>query len=173
MKTRTVSPEVLYTTEEVTRVARTDIEGLAEKSRSTIRGRIRLCTHRDVSDGVHEMLIVHPAGAYVRPHLHRSKEESLHLVQGRATAILFDEEGQITETLPLGDLGSGLTFYYRMPASTYHTLLIETDPFVFHETTAGPFRPEDTLFAPWAPDGLDEAESSAFQTDLWRRIGRS
>lgn len=33
----------------------------------------------------------------------------------------------------------------------YHTLLINSPVFVFHEITGGPFRREDTLFAPWAP----------------------
>ena len=46
--------------------------------------------------------------------------------------------------------------------SIYHTLLIKSDVLVFHETTSGPFRPADTVWAPWSPNEFEEETVSAY-----------
>lgn len=96
------------------------------------------------------MFIVHKKGAYIRPHKHLSKSESLHVMEGTAYLVVFDDKGEITEIIEMGDFSSGNNFYYRMSGPYYHTLLIKSDYFVFHETTNGPFNRSDTVFAPWA-----------------------
>jgi cupin fold WbuC family metalloprotein len=94
-------------------------------------------------------------GVYVRPHKHVGKTESMHVVQGLAEVVFFDEGGTVREVVPVGDPQSGRAFYYRLASPWYHTLSVSTDFFVFHEVTNGPFRREDTLFAPWSPDEAD------------------
>jgi hypothetical protein len=64
--------------------------------------------------------------------------------------------GNITEVTRLGDYGSGHQFYHRLSDPTYHTLIIHSDVIAFHETTNGPFNPEDTIWAPWSPDSNNE-----------------
>ena len=66
----------------------------------------------------------------------------------------------------MGDFNSGLKFFYRLPPSRYHTLLIHSDVLVFHEITNGPFKPEETTWAPWAPEENDKDEVSQYMALL-------
>ena len=120
-----------------------------------LRQRARLSSHRDVSDRVHEMMIVHTRETYVRPHKHPGKSESLHVIEGVVDVVIFDESGQPSRVLAMGDLASGRPFYYRIDDPLYHTLLIRSEVLVFHETTSGPFNRAETVFAPWAPEEGD------------------
>jgi len=158
MNFREVSPEVVYPADEPVTVSRQEIAYLEQRAAGTPRGRARFCCHRDPEDILHEMFIVHPQGAYVRPHKHLQKLESFHLIVGAADLILFDDVGTVTQVITLGDFASGGPFYCRIPDACYHALVIRSERLIFHETTTGPFRPEETLFAPWSPaEGEPEA----------------
>jgi cupin fold WbuC family metalloprotein len=157
MRTRRESDEVLYPDEPIVVVGPADIEELKAEANES-RRRIRLCTHRDVADRVHEMLIVHERGTYVRPHKHLGKSESFHVIEGLCCVVLFDDAGQVLRVVKLGDHASGRPFYYRISDPNFHTLLIESEMLVFHETTAGPFKPAETVFAHWAPEDGGEAK---------------
>ena len=152
MLPKELNKEVLHTNEDLVKVSQADIGVLKEQALKNDRRRIRLCCHRDVNDTLHEMLIIHTKDAYVRPHKHFNKSESLHILEGNADVVLFDEEGHVTEVIPVGEHSSGHRFYYRMATPRYHTLIIHSDFLVFHETTKGPFQKSDTVLAPWAPE---------------------
>src|SRR5262245_20679003 len=142
--------EVLVAQGAVIQLGRPDIQELKAQSNFNERRRIRICAHPDPEDRLHEMFIVHRQGAYIRPHKHFNKTESVHVLEGLAVMILFDEAGGISEAIPIGDYSSGRTFYYRMTEPCFHTLWITSDYLVFHEITNGPFRRHDTVFPPWA-----------------------
>jgi cupin fold WbuC family metalloprotein len=162
MRARKVSPEVFYADEPVVRVASADISDLVAEAVPMPRKRSRLCTHRGVDDALHEMLIVHHRDAYVRPHRHIGKAESMHVIQGETDLVLFDDAGGITECIRLGEFSSGHPFYYRMSDPIYHALIIRSEWLVFHEVTSGPLRREESEFAPWGPPDADEAGVAAF-----------
>jgi cupin fold WbuC family metalloprotein len=152
---RELNDEVLVADEELVRVDASELERLKAAAARNRRNRIRICAHHDVGDPLHEMLIVHARGVYVRPHKHVGKTESMHVVEGSAEVVFFDDEGGVREIVPIGDAASGRTFYYRLASPWYHTLLVRSDFLVFHEVTNGPFRREETVFAPWAPEEED------------------
>jgi len=154
--------EVLYTTQDLTRVSKADVDLLKQKAMSNDRKRIRLCSHKDVNDPLHEMLIIHTRDAYVRPHKHLNKSESFHVIEGSVDIVIFDEQGEVAQIIPMGEYSSGRKFYYRMAGALYHTLLIRSDFLVFHETTKGPFNKLDTVFAPWAPQESDPESCQAY-----------
>lgn len=154
--------EVLFATDPIVRVDAQTIHALKEKARSNRRRRIRLCAHRGIEDNIHEMLIVHEKGCYVQPHMHINKIESFHIIEGMADIVLFNDGGQITDTIPMGDYRTGRNFFYRLPPTVFHTLWITTDVLVFHEVTNGPFRPEDTVWAPWSPEETEDSAVSMF-----------
>ena len=162
MRTREFNEEVLFASDPIVRVGAKDIEDLKQKARRNPRRRIRICAHRDLSESIHEMLIVHEKSCYVQPHKHINKIESFHIIEGTVDIILFDEDGQINETIPMGNYATGRKFFYRLPPLRYHTLMIQSDVLVFHEITNGPFRPDDTVWAPWAPDETDENAVSQY-----------
>ena len=153
-------PEVWYATDPVVRVDRSVMAVLQRQASTLPRERIRLCAHENAESKVHEMLIVHAKGCYVRPHKHLNKDESFHIIEGEVDVVLLDEAGRVEEVIRMGEYRSGLAFYYRLNKPLYHTLLIRSPQVVFHEVTGGPFRREDTLFLPGSPE-IDDAEGAA------------
>ncbi len=160
------SPEVYYGVGNVLALDRETINQVKRQSFLNARQRSRLCTHQTTMDPLQEMMIVHPQGTYVRPHKHQGKPESLHVLEGEALVIIFDEQGNITQTIPVGDYASGKKFYYKLDGPLYHTLYITSEVFIFHETTTGPFRRFDTIFAPWSPEETDSIGVKKFMNNL-------
>ena len=151
MAFRQESPEVYYLDAPPRLAGSAEIAFLKARARENPRLRARLCMHADPHAAVHEMLIVHHRDAYVPPHRHRGKGESFHVIEGEATIVLFDDAGTVTERIPIGSSGNGRAFYYRFEGSVPHTLLIESEWLVFHETTKGPFDRSATELMTWAP----------------------
>jgi len=171
-ETKSLNNEVYIATERIVNVGILDIQSLKEKVGNNERKRIRLCTHQEIEDKLHEMFIVLLNDVYIRPHKHLNKAESLHVIEGNADAVFFDEVGHVTRVISLGEYSSARRFYYRIEEPIYHTLLIRSDHFIFHETTQGPFKRSDTLFAPWAPEEGDIGGIRDFTARLARDIVR-
>ena len=155
-----VNDEVLVADEPLVRVDRGFAAELQRGAMSNPRRRMRLCAHATVEDPLHEMVIALSAGTYIRPHKHVGKSESM----------TSEELGGVGEVLRLGSYGSGKTFFVRMATPRYHMLLVRSDVLVVHETTNGPFNPQDTVFAPWSPDGADPEACGTFMARVERAI---
>ena len=166
MKTTIFNNEVLYAEDSIVQIDSLDIAELKSKAKQNPRKRIRVCAHKDIEENIHEMLIVHEKSCYVRPHKHNDKTESFHIIEGKADVILFHEDGSIDQVIPMGEITTGLKFYYRLLPFRFHTLLIHSDVLVFHEITSGPFRLEDTIFAPWSPEEVDEYNVSKYMAKI-------
>jgi cupin fold WbuC family metalloprotein len=149
---RVESKEVLYPQEQVVLIDAVDLEEIKSLALLNPRQRIRLCTHRDPADHLHEMFIVHTKECYVRPHKHIGKAESMAILEGEVDVILFHDDGGIREVVKMGDIASGKKFYYRMSDPINHMLLIRSKFLVFHEVTEGPLHREKTVFPEWAPE---------------------
>ena len=153
---RKESDEVLYTKESIVKFTAQDLAELKQMARLNPRQRIRICSHLNINDKIHEMIIYHPKGTYVPPHKHLGKDESFHLISGEIDCVIFNNQGDVIKVFPMGDYSSGKTFYYRIPADTFHTQIFKKDTF-FHEVAEGPFNREDTIIANWAPDEKETA----------------
>lgn len=148
---REVAPGIYYTARRLLSVDRHTIDVLKNAARTLPVKRARLCAHTDPACAQHDMLIVSHRDTYVAPHRHLTKSETMLVLEGEADAYLFDEAGSLDSVLPMGPMGSGRTFFYRMPAGRFHGLRITSELLVFVESTLGPFRPEDSENAGWAP----------------------
>ena len=133
------------------------LEQLREMAERSSLGRARVCAHPSADDPIHEMMIWLTPSTYVRPHRHHGKSESFHVIQGEVDIVLFDESGEIVDLVSLGACGSGRDFYYRLESPLYHTVLPGDGGVLVHETTNGPFDPEEGDFAEWSPACDDEA----------------
>jgi cupin fold WbuC family metalloprotein len=162
LKTRAESAEVFYAVEEPVLVGPVDIEALQCAAAASPRRRARICTHANPAAKLHEMLIVLRHDSYVRPHKHLDKTESFTVLDGTADVILFEDDGTVREIIPMGAAGSGRIFYYRISQPVFHMIVVRSESLLFHEVTDGPFRAEQTGFAPWSPDGRDAALASAY-----------
>ena len=170
MRTTKFNEEVLFTADDIVKVDANDIEELKQKARFNPRRRVRLCAHEDLDDSIHEMLIVHEKSCYVRPHKHINKVESFHIIEGEVDILLFDENGRINNLIPMGDFASERIFFYRLPPSYFHTLVINSEVLVFHEITNGPFNPDDTVWADWAPEETVKDKVSEYKAFLENSI---
>ena len=77
--------------------------------------------------------------SYLNKHFGRA--ESIHIIEGLADLLIFDnkDKGEITDVMGMGEYKLGKDFYYRMAEELYHTIMMNSDVCVFHETTKGLF----------------------------------
>lgn len=147
---------------DVVTITEQQIRELCAIARGTPLRRARYCLHRDVEDGVHEMVIALARESYIRPHRHPGKSESFHVLQGQLEVVVFSDDGEVSRRVRLDADGSWGARLYRMNRPLWHGVLVHSDVAVIHETTLGPFVPGDCEFAAWAPDGGDAAAATAF-----------
>jgi cupin fold WbuC family metalloprotein len=162
MKLRAQNAETLYATTDPVLVDASDLAALKTTAAASPRKRARICAHTTPESRLHEMIIVLQRDCYIRPHRHPGRAESFSIIEGNADVVLFTDDGGIRTIIPMGSAGSGRTFYYRLAEPTYHTVLVRSETLVFHEVTDGPFRPEQTTFAAWAPPEDDPVAITYF-----------
>lgn len=166
MAFRQVTPEVYYPEQSQVFLGDEDLDWLRRRAAANPRRRARFCTHPSPEDKVHEMVIVHDQTAYLRPHSHPHKAESLMVLDGRALAVFFAADGAVQQVVPLSPPGQGGTFYYRVPAGIWHTLVILSPSLTFLEVAPGPFATTGNVFPDWAPDGSDDSAAQHYSAAL-------
>jgi len=164
------SHEVYLSTEKTISLSSEEILKIKQLAYNNSRKRIRFCSHSSPDEYVHEMFIVHPEGAYIRPHMHKNKSESMLVLEGEVDYIIFDNSGNINDVIPMGHYPSGKCFYQSIRTDLYHTLLIRSEWLVFLEITKGPFKKEDTVMATWSPHEKDIQEVQQYINNLERSV---
>lgn len=165
-----LQPGVYLATDPIVKINRDDIRRLVDAAESIPRKRARICSQRANDTPIHEMLIALGRETYVRPHMHPRKTESFHVIEGLCDVVLFDDQGAIRDVICLGDYKSGRIFFYRIADPIFHTLVIRSPIFIIHETTNGPFLPEETVVAGWAPAETDTATAKFYMAELSRKV---
>ncbi|MBT7556286.1 WbuC family cupin fold metalloprotein [Candidatus Woesearchaeota archaeon] len=164
------SSEVYVSGQSLFSINNKDINELINKAKLTSRNRVRFCSHRSTDEIVHEMFIVHPKDAYVRPHKHLNKSESMVVIEGEADYVTFDDKGCIQENTPMGDYKSGKSFYQSTRVDMFHSLVIHSKWLVFLEITQGPFNRKDTVFADWSPTEDEEERIIEFMEKVKKGV---
>lgn len=162
MGLRKINEEVYVADGPIARVGPEDVALIKAQARRNPRGRARLCAHQSNEDALHEMIIAVTRDSYIHPHRHVGKSESFHIIEGLVDVVIYDDAGTIVELIPLGDHTSHRQFYYRLQNERFHGLIIHSDVLVFHEVTNGPFSPNGSRRAPFAPDESDRARVVAY-----------
>lgn len=88
---------------------------------------------------------------YMQPHLHPGDEkiEKMHLISGSFALVVFDDEGQVIDTIVLEKGGRERI---DVPAFSWHTYVMLTDEVIVYETMEGIYQPDTwKKMAPWAP----------------------
>lgn len=173
MKTKRINDEVIAVDESVALLSREQVREIVAMAAKTPRKRMRICVHRDDAEKHQEMFIVHTDETYVRPHRHLTKAESFQVLEGEVDVVFFDDKGNVTKTVSMGDYASGRPFYYRIAEPVYHSLLIRSKHLLFKESTTGPFIRSESEFAPWAPEEKDADAVREFTAKLRQKIGKS
>ena len=169
-KQNLVSKEVIHSVERQVELDSADIDHLIGRASRNKRKRIRFCSHENPAEQVHEMFIVQPQNAYIRPHKHKNKIESMLVLKGEVDYVVFEDDGSVRKVIQMGDLRSGKTFYNSLREATYHTLLIRSEWLVFLEITKGPFDRKDTAFPKWSPEEDDSLSVGKYLNNLERDV---
>jgi cupin fold WbuC family metalloprotein len=168
---RRESDEVYYSSHPVVTVDDRVLAFIRDAAYANPRRVCRLCSHDSPADDLHEMMICHAKGGYVRPHGHAGRSVSFSFIEGRAQLVLFDTEGKPVRFIAAGPTGMGRTSYVRLPADTIYTFLLEDDHLFIRETIRGPFDPKRTFWASWAPRFEDAAAAKEYLQELYRLAG--
>ena len=169
MNLRRESDEVYYAQGPIPTVDDEAIAFVRSRAYGNPRRVCRICTHPDPSDRLHEMLICHARGGYVRPHGHAGKGVSFAFIEGRGHLVTFAADGTPDAFLPIGPPGSGRASYRRLPEGCIYTFLIDDGHLLLRETILGPFAPSQNIWAAWAPAETDVPAATAFLAGLTAR----
>jgi cupin fold WbuC family metalloprotein len=142
---------VFYSSDCIAEVGDAWLKKLKLHAKEADQKRARLCLHGSPEDPLHEMIIVFHRDTVVRPHRHRNKSESFHLMFGELDIILFDDDGRPDRVVSMGERALGKTQVYRLSAPIWHSVVVRSEYAAIHEVTNGPFIATESEFAPWAP----------------------
>ena len=87
--------EIFYSKNSIEFINYKHINFLKKNLKFAKRKRARICLHNSDKSKLHEMIIILAKDTYIRPHKHFNKAESLHVIEGSADAIFFDDKGNI------------------------------------------------------------------------------
>jgi cupin fold WbuC family metalloprotein len=132
------------------------IERVKNAARDEPLRRARLNLHHSEDDQVQEMLIAFCGDSLIPPHRHIGKTQSIHVLEGRALIVFFDEHGSPNREVTLGQTGTGLPPLYRLAAPHWYTVIPLDEMVVIHEVNAGPFRKELEPPPSWMPRSYEE-----------------
>ena len=89
--------------------------------------------------------------SYMHPHLHPGEEkiEKMYLINGSFALVLFNDKGDIDETIILE---KGKKESFEVPAFTWHTYVMLKNEVIIYEEMDGVYDPSSWKeMAPWAP----------------------
>ena len=128
-----------------------EITNYFDLAQSSSRKRIPKILHKK-GDYLNKVFNFILADSYMQPHIHPGEEkiEKMYLVKGSFALVIFDDKGNIKDTvvLKLGELE-----FIEVPAFTWHTYVMLTDEVIVYETMEGVYHPDTwKKMATWAPE---------------------
>ena len=93
--------------------------------------------------------------SYIAPHRQIGKTKTYIILEGEMYVVFFDSIGEIANKFILRPWGKEGSTVLRFDSSPWHTILSTTKTSTYVETAEGPYKPESTEFAEWAPANKD------------------
>lgn len=137
-------------------VGQRDLRVLRETAADSPRSRSHHLVHDSHEDSVQRMVIVLDPDTYVPPHRHTAggRWEILSLIQGRAVALVFDDEGVVQNRV---ELSADSNVLVEIPEAAWHSLVSLEEGTTMLEIKPGPFAPlEAGDVTTWAPKEGEE-----------------
>ena len=139
------------------------LNNVSGQAKENPRLRMNYNFHESMDAPIHRMLNALEPDTYLPPHRHKNpdKEEIYIVLRGSLLAILFDEEGNVTDKVNLNpDKGM---YGIEIPPCIWHCIIVLEPNTVIYEIKQGPYAPliPENL-APWAPDVSDKEGIKAF-----------
>lgn len=125
---------------------------------------LRICLHKNISARHHDMIILQQKKNFYKPHKHKKKGETYHLISGKMCCVMFTESGKIKKTCLLSK-----NDIFRTPINIYHTMLPLTKFVVYHESKIGPLlKKNDSIFPKWLKNFDDKNQIINFKNSIYR-----
>lgn len=146
------------------------LQQLTNKALDSQRGRQHSNVHVSFDEPCQKLFNAIAVDSYIRPHRHSGdgKDECMIGVRGALTLVIFDESGQVVESVPFGtdgadEEGKPSNVGVQIPPGVWHTVIANRSGSVLFEVKSGPFDPAvPKEFAPWAPAEDSPAAASYF-----------
>lgn len=148
-------------------IGQATLTDLSKEAASSPRLRKNLNFHASNDAQCHRLLNALEPGTYVQPHCHLDpqKEETLVVLKGRFGVLIFDESGNVTQSLVLSP--NTEHFGITIPVGVFHSMVALEAGSVFFEAKAGPYVPIAAAEkASWAPAEGDAACATYLQNML-------
>ena len=144
------------------------ISKLKKLADNSLNQRSRAIIHLTRNSKVNEMIIVLKKNSYLRPHSHpNNKTEAYHVIEGKMNVCIFDKKGKIHQVIKMGNVKSGLKFYYRMNKPIFHMPMAISKYCVYHEVYSGPFDKEkDVKYCDWSPKENEKEKVKIFLKNI-------
>ena len=137
------------------------LDELSDQARENIRLRKNLNIHQADDFCCHRLFNAIEPGSYLRPHRHLNpvKDETFLIVRGKLGVIMFDDNGNVAETILLSLKGDAIVA--DIPHGRFHAAVSLETGTIFFEAKSGPYLPlSEAETAPWSPeDGSLEANA--------------
>jgi len=153
------------------KISQNQLNELKQKAADSPRLRAMHNIHVSFDDTIHRMLNCLQMDTYVQPHTHTipEKREMFVLISGKAVAIQFSDEGEITDYCIL----QKDTEYQiiEFPAKVMHTIISLEDGTILLEVKDGPWKStDDKKFATWAPSE-GQPECKEYNDMILKKLG--
>lgn len=148
-------------------IGQATLTDLSKEAANSPRLRKNLNFHASNEAQCHRLLNALEPGTYVQPHCHLDpqKEETLVVLKGRFGVLIFDENGNVTQSLVLSP--NTEHFGITIPVGVFHSMVGLEAGSVFFEAKAGPYVPIAAAEkASWAPAEGDAACATYLQNML-------
>ena len=148
-------------------IGQATLTDLSKEAANSPRLRKNLNFHASNEAQCHRLLNALEPGTYVQPHCHLDpqKEETLVVLKGRFGVLIFDENGNVTQSLVLSP--NTEHFGITIPVGVFHSMVALEAGSVFFEAKAGPYVPIAVAEkASWAPAEGDSACATYLQNML-------
>lgn len=166
---RKKSEGVFVASSSIVKPTREIVSELVRERKGAMKNSARLLLHESINDILHQMIIVHSGGMYIRPHINSFSDKSWHVIEGELEFVKFDESGEAKEHFRVGPYDSELPFIVRLSERAFHTLIPISGHTVVLETILGPFC--ETVYAQWAPSGENPEAAEAYLGSLCVKLG--
>lgn len=167
----------------LTRIDNALLDSLCAQAAASPRRRKNHNLHTSDTALAHRLLNAVQTDSYIAPHRHLdpSKDETFVVLRGLMGLIIFDDAGNIKESLKVsaGTQSAGVADTANsaentalgadIPAGTWHTSLALMPDTVILEAKAGPYHPlTEAERAPWAP--AENTPEAAARLASWHAL---
>jgi cupin fold WbuC family metalloprotein len=163
----------------ITRIDNALLDSLCAQAAASPRRRKNHNLHASDDAPAHRLLNAVQTDSYIAPHRHLdpSKDETFVVLRGLMGLIIFDDAGNIKESLKVGvadtaNSAENTALGADIPAGTWHTSLALVPDTVILEAKAGPYHPlTEAERAPWAP--AENTPAAAAHLASWHALFES